>query len=440
MPVVSFSGLASGLDSASLITKLVAAEKSGEDQYTRQQATTSNQKQIVDGLTSTIQSLGSLASDMALPSTLQLRTASSSDSHVSIAVSGSATATVHDIRVNQLASAQVSSSNTFASDTVGIAGAGTLAITTGSTNASITWDGTDTLSSIATKINNAGLGATASVLFDGSQYRLMVASKATGTAAAASFVETGSTLGLADPANIKVPAKDAKLSIDGVDIVRSKNIIDDALPGTTITANSMHATADADSQVTVANDTSALTAKVKAFVTAFNSVTGSLSGQLTYNASATTQSALFGDSTLRGLSSSMSALTSQTFGTMHLSDLGMSLDKDGLLSFDADKLTTALQKNPDAISTLFVTGGLGTAVKKLSDLYSEAGDGVLVGKSSGLLDRNKLLQASIDQIEDSANALQTRLHAQFSALEQAMSLLNSQSSYITQIMQSSSST
>jgi flagellar hook-associated protein 2 len=437
---VSFSGLASGLDTTSLIAKLVAAEKSSENQYTTEQTTISNQKSIIDGMTSTVASLGSLASDMALPSTLQLRTASSSDTHVSIAVSGTATPNVHDIRVNQLAASQVASSNTYASDTAGIAGAGTLQLTTGTTSATVSWDGTDTLSSIATKINNANAGATASVLFDGSQYRLMVSSKATGTANATSFVETGSSLGLDNPANIKVPAKDAKISIDGVDIVRSSNIIDDALPGTTITANSVHAVADPDSSVTVSVDTAALTAKLQAFVTAFNSVAGATTGQLTYNASATAQSALFGDSTLRGLQSSMSAFTSRTFGGMNLTDLGVSMDRDGLLSLDSDKLTTALQANPDAITNLFVTGGLATAVKSLSDLYSEPGDGVLVVKSAGMTDRSKLLQGQIDQIETNATALQTRLQDQFSALETAMSQLQGQSSYITQMMSQTSTT
>src|SRR5471032_3024805 len=94
---VTFSGLASGLDTTSLIAKLVAAEKSGETQYTTEQSTISNQKSIVDDLTTSVASLGSLASNLALPSTLQLRTASSSDTHISVAVSGTATPTVHDI-------------------------------------------------------------------------------------------------------------------------------------------------------------------------------------------------------------------------------------------------------------------------------------------------------------------------------------------------------
>ena len=439
MSAVSFSGLSSGLDTTSLISKLVSAEKSSETQYTSQQTTLSGQKSVVDALTSAVASLGSMASDLALPSTLQMRTASSSDTHISVAASGTATATVHDIRVNQIASAQVASSNTYTGDTVGIAGAGSVKITSGTTSATVTYDATDTLSSIASKINNANAGVSASVLFDGTQYRLMVASKTTGTANAATFTETGSGLGLSDSANIKVPAKDAKLSIDGVDIVRSTNVIDNAIPGLTITASSIQAATDPDTSVTVSNDTSALTTKLNSFVTAFNRVAGSVASQLTYNASASTQSALFGDSTLRSLQGALNSFASQTFGTMHLNDLGLSLDKDGLMSLDSTKLTTALQANPDAMTNLFVTGGFAKSVSAMSKMYSEAGDGILVTKSAGMTDRNKLLQDSIDQIEQNATALQTRLQDQFTQMEAALSTMQSQSSYITQMLSSSSS-
>ena len=439
MSAVSFSGLSSGLDTSSLIAKLVSAEKSSETQYTSQQTTNSSQKSIVDALTSAVASLGSMADDLALPSTLQMRTASASDTHISVAASGTASSTVHDVRVNQIAAAQVASSNTYTGDTAGIAGSGSLKITSGTTSATVTYDATDTLSSIATKINSTNAGVSASVLFDGTTYRLMVASKATGTANAATFTETGSGLGVSNAANIKVPAKDAKLTIDGVDVVRSTNIIDDAVPGLTITANSIQAATDPDTSVTVSNDSSALTDKLNAFVSAFNSVAGSVASQLTYNASATTQSALFGDSTLRSLQGALNTFASQTFGTMHLDDLGISLDKDGLMTLDSTKLTTALQSNPDAISSLFVTGGLATAISGMAKMYSEAGDGILVTKSAGLTDRNKLLQDSIDQIEQNATALQTRLQDQFTQMEAALSTMQSQSSYITQMLSSSSS-
>jgi flagellar hook-associated protein 2 len=436
---ISFSGLASGLDTASMITKLVAAVKSSETQYTDQQSANSDQKSAVDALTSSVASLGTLADNLGLPSTLQLRTATASDSHVSVAVSGTATSTTHDLRVNNLASAQISSSNAFASDTAGIAGTGSVTLTTGTTTGTISYDATDSLTSIASKINDANLGATASVLFDGSQYRLMVASNATGTANAATFSETGGPLGLADPANIKIPAKDASLTVDGVQITRSTNVIADAIPGATLTLNSAQATADPDTNLTVSSDTTGLTAQLQSFVTSFNSIAGAISSQLTYNATATTQAPLFGDSTLRGLQTSMSELTSRQFGTNNLTDLGVSMDENGMLTLDTTALSTALTTNPNAISDMFVQGGLSAAVTSLTNLYSEPVDGVLVTKSSGLDDQNTLLQGEVDQIDDNATALQTRLQDQFNALETAMSKLQSQSSYITNMLSSTSS-
>ena len=434
MAAVTFGGLASGLDTASLVAKLVSVEKATETRYSAQQTVLAGQKNIVDALTSSVSSLGSLASDLALPSTLQMRTASSSDSHVSVVVSGTAAVTTHDIRVNSVAIAQVTSSNTYTGDTAGIAGSGTLAITSGPTTGSISYDATDTMSSIATKINNANAGVTASVLFDGSAYRLMVASKAPGTANAATFTETGSGLGLSNSANIKVSAKDASLTIDGVTITRSTNVITDALAGATITAVSAHTGTEPDSQVVVSNDVSSLTAKLKSFVTSFNSVSGAVASQLTYNANSKNQSVLFGDSTLRGLQNSLSTFTSQPFGSTNMTALGLSMDKDGLISLDSDKLAKALGANPGAMTDLFVTGGLASSIHNLTNLYSEAGDGVLVTKSAGMTDRNKLLQSLIDEIETNATALQTRLQAQFNALETAMSNLRSQSSYITQML------
>jgi len=100
----------------------------------------------------------------------------------------------------------------------------------------------------------------ASVLFDGTNYRLMVASAATGTAAAPVFTDGGDGLDLANPANIKVPAKDAIAVIDGVEITRGKNVIDDAVAGLTFTLASAHPADDltASTQVQVTLDTAAM--------------------------------------------------------------------------------------------------------------------------------------------------------------------------------------
>src|ERR1043165_1316467 len=99
---VTFTGLASGIDSASLISQLVAAERSNADVLTQQQSDINTQKSIVGSLSSALAALGTAARGMDLASELQPRAAASSDTHVSVAASASAATTTHAVRVNQL--------------------------------------------------------------------------------------------------------------------------------------------------------------------------------------------------------------------------------------------------------------------------------------------------------------------------------------------------
>lgn len=439
MSAVTFSGLSSGIDSASLIDQLVAAEKSSASTYTSQQQTLSTQKSVVDSLKSAMSSLGSLAADMKLPSSLAMRTATASDSHLSVAVSGTADAGTHTIRVNQVATAQVQTSNTFSSSsTAGVAGSGALTITTGSTTANVSYDATDSLTSIASKINDAKAGVSASVLYDGTNYRIVLNSQATGSAGAPQITDTGSSLGLSDPANITVPAKDAQLTVDGVDITRSKNVIDDALPGVTLTVNSAAAATEGPTNVVVANDVAGLTTKLQTFVTDYNNVMHSLNMQLTYNANASSQAALFGDSTLRQLKAAMSTLATNKYGSMNIDSIGLSIDKDGMMTLDSDKLSTTLATSPTAITDFFTANKFGQAVQSLSDMYTETGDGILTTKEAGYDSRTKMLQTQIDEINDNASALKDRLQKQFNALETAESKWKSYASYLNSLFGSSS--
>jgi len=433
---VTFSGLASGINSSSLISQLVAAAKQPATVLQSQQSDLASQKSIVDQLTSAVSSLGDFATGLSLDSDAQFRTATSSDSHVSVAVSGAATATAHDIRVQQTATSQIVTSRTFSSNSAGVLGTGGLTIQTGTgTPASVSWNATDTLDSIASKINNTQSGTSASVLFDGTNYQLVVSSQKTGTTNAATFTDSGDGLGLSNSANVRVAAQDAKLTIDGIAVTRPTNVIDDALSGVTLTLNSAPAASEPDTQVTVGNDTTAITNKLNTFVSDYNAIMQQINGQLTYTGQTAPTSSLFGDSTLRQLQDQLEAVGYSTFGSSSLSQLGITFDKTGIMSLDSTQLTTALNNDPNALGTLFVQGGLSQKLTDLSNAYTEPGDGILVAKSAGMTTQSNDLQTEIDQINANATALQTQLQAQFNALETTMSTLNSQSSTITKLFQ-----
>jgi flagellar hook-associated protein 2 len=125
---------------------------------------------------------------------------------------------------------------------------------------------------------------------------------------------------------------------------------------------------------------------------------------------------------------------STKFGSSSLLDLGISIDKTGVMSLDETKLDTALAADPDALSNLFVTGGLTSQLSTLTDMYTRPGDGILTTKSSALTDNSADLQKQIDQINTNADALQSRLEDQFNALEETMSKLQSQASYVSKIL------
>ena len=250
---ITFSGLASGLDSSSIIDKLVALERGTAATLSNRQSDLNTQKSIVNSLSSAVAALGTAARGMDLDSEIRPRAATLSDTgKLSIAVAANASAGVHDLRVKQLAAAEVRSSKLFDTATAGTLGSGGVDITVSGATKSINWDSTDTLDSIATKINGASAGVSASVLFDGTKHRLVVTASATGTAATATFVDRGDGLDLGNAANIKMPASNAVLSIDGIDVTRSSNVISDALSGVTFTLSSAHAVTDPATKATVA--------------------------------------------------------------------------------------------------------------------------------------------------------------------------------------------
>src|ERR1044071_2715716 len=314
MPAVTFTGLASGIDSASLITQLVNAERAPVNAITQQQSDLNSQKTVVGNLSTALAALGTAMRGLAFPGQVQPLAAGSSDGHVTVAASSDALATVHNVFVKQLARSEVTSSRELTSAAAGVLGTGSVTITTGAKSAQIDYSATDSLADIAAKINDADLDASASVLFDGSKYRLMVASTGTGTAAAASFVDSGDSLQLSDPANIKVAAKDAIATIDGVDVTRASNVIDDAVTGLTFTLVSPHALTDNGATVNVSLDTAGLKSKLQSVISAYNSVNTALHTQLDYTGTKKGTDTLFGDFTLRQLQSALGNVMTSGYG------------------------------------------------------------------------------------------------------------------------------
>jgi flagellar hook-associated protein 2 len=344
-------------------------------------------------------------------------------------VSGAAAPGSHTARVTQLARAQVMASKTFASDTAGIAGTGGVQITVGGVQTTINYANTDSLTAIAQRINDNTSGIEASVLDTGSAYQIVITAAQSGTAAAASYVDIGpSDLGLSIPAATKVAATDLNMTIDGIAITRPINVVADALPGMTFTANAVAAT---DTMISVTNDKDAIATKVQGLVDAYNAVAKVIDGQLRYDGKTKGQETLFGDATLRRLQMATSSTMSAAYSNdRSLRDLGITVANNGQLTLDKAKLTAAIDGDADIVEDIFATGGLATAITSLADQYTRAGDGILAEKSKSLTARAEIYGDQIAAIERNAELLGERLLRQFTSLERSMIALQGQASYL----------
>jgi len=432
---INFNGLVSGLDTASMIDQLVAAEKSSATVLRQRVTDVNRQGTILDDLTTRLLSVRDKA--RALDQASELRTAkatSSDDSHASVVVSGSAAAATHSLRVDTLARAQVTTSRTFASNGAGAAGTGSVDITTSAGTKSVSWTATDTLQDIADRINAADAASTASVVYDGTNYRLVATARQPGVANAPTYTDGGAGLGWSAPANVTIAASDARFTLDGIAMTRSTNLVADAASGMTLTLKRAHAVGETDTIVDVSSDGDAVKTKVKDVVDAFNTAANLVTSQLSYSGVTKGAGTLFGDSTLRQLQLAMNKAATDSHGGKTLAGLGITFDRTGRLSIDDAKLTAAIAADPRAAERLFVDGGLGTKLGDLADQYARSGDGILAAKGKSLDSQAASYQKQIDRIEDAATKVGERLRDQFTKLEKALSTMQQQSARLTAIL------
>jgi len=128
-------------------------------------------------------------------------------------------------------------------------------------------------------------------------------------------------------------------------------------------------------------------------------------------------------------------------GISSLSDIGVSVQKDGTLVTDSTKLTAALADPAKDVTTLFTqttVGNEGIAVRFSATLRISIGfDGLIAGRTDGIA-------ASIKEIINSRDALNLRLakiearyRTQFTALDTMMANMQKTSQYLTQQFKSS---
>ena len=395
---ISVSGVVSNLDTESIITQLMSVESLPLSQLQTKVASFQTKLTAFGVVQSSVSTFQTALDKLSSPSLYQSMKGSIANSSVAtVSASSSAKAGSYSLEVTQLAEAQKlaaagqSSTSTAIGNGVitidfGTISGGTLSSDgayTGSTFTSngegaktITIDSSNnSLAGIRDAINKAGIGVTATIVNDGgsSPYRLVLTSNSTGASSAMKIsVSNGSdgngtalsNLLTFDPAGTQkmtqtMEAQDAELEVDGISVTSSSNTVEDAIPGITLdllTTNSGSAT-----KVTVDADTDSITTAVNSFVSSYNSLVTTLKQYTAYDASTKTAAALTGDSTIRSIQTQLRSLLNTPVANngsfSMLSQIGVTLQKDGSMAVDSSKLSSALENNFSDVAALFSATG-----------------------------------------------------------------------------------
>jgi flagellar hook-associated protein 2 len=416
-----------------LIDGLVAAERLPIRALEQRQSATNQRISTLGDLVSKLKALQAKAKELDSTSELKARSVTSSqESRVTSTITGEATPGPHSVRVISLAAAQIDRS--IAMPTNQAPGTGYFDIQVGTDDpVGIGFDPTMSLDDVARQINDSGARVKASVVDDGSGFRLVVTAEEPGVANAVSFTETGGmSLGF-DGTSLVRAASDASIELDGLPVTRTTNTITDLVPGLTLDLHSQQPLGEPAAVVTVSENPEGLREKMAGFVEAYNEVAKLIKRELTKTGEGdVSKGQMLGDSTLRSLQKKLGSIATSAFShngdTLALGSVGITFAGDGTLSVDDTKFDAVYKADPDAIGNLFA-GGSGSLTSQLFDLvddYTESGTGILTAKKEGLESRIDDYEKQVSRIEARATELGDRLRQTFTALDQTVSALQQQ--------------
>ena len=437
------SGLASGVDTSSLVEQLMAIERQPQQRMQLNKRVSEARETALRDVMSRLKNLLTAAADLRSAGLwADTQTVDTSDATKVTAkrVSGAGPGG-YQIRPTQLARAEQRTYDYVQSGSA-------TQITIGGVTVDIA-AGAD-VNAAASAINSTSGSPVYAVAVAG---QLVLSSRQTG--AANGFTASGSQV-TEDAAKEKL-GLDASYRLDGVVKTSASNVITDAIPGVEITLKGV---ATANVTVTVgppAADPAAVKAKVKAFVEQYNSTVDFIRSKLNekrpVNPSTETDAMkglLQGDTMLSGLLSRLRTTVTEQFAGNpaaydQMSEIGVStaaangsgtLNQDaiaGKLQFDEAKFDAAMAGNPLAVRQLLGAqsgfSGFAQAIEGWLSPATGAG-GTMDGRIAQADAEQKRLSDSIANMDRRLEVRQRQLKSYFAAMESAMSAAQQQSQWL----------
>jgi flagellar hook-associated protein 2 len=435
---ITFGGLATGMDTGAIIDALMAIERQPIKRLENDKSFYKSQLQAFTELDGKLEGL--LAKAEAIDTTSELNTpkaTAATEGYFTATSSSSASMGSYQIEVIGLAQRQKDVSDGVADKAANEFGTGTLSLTVGGTPTAITIDSSNnSLEGMAAAINAADAGVTATIINDGtaSPYRMIL----TGDTVNDTFSLDASGLSggtYPNPTMVnKQAAQQAHIQIDNIDIYSDTNTFEEAIQGVSLEV--LKSDAAVSTTLTLSSNPDATESKIKDFANAYNGVVNFIAAQ---------SDADWGnDSSIRSVKRRMQdILTTEISGSgsfSTLSELGFETQRDGTLVVNSTTLSDAMTKDFDGVISLFTgeagVDGISKIFSGYLDSMTDSIDGLLATRKKSTDSNTRRIDRRIENLEARMVSREKTLQAQFSAMEELVSGLNSQSSFLLQQMAS----
>lgn len=448
MATITSLGVGSGLDLNGLLTQLQASERQKLTPLTQQQNTQQTKISAYGRLQSAMDRLQESITALNDTSTFRQQTSTVTGEGVSANAGETANAGRYDINVTQLAKGGSVASNSVAMDQVLTTAATTLTIDFGATYTNGSFDAgaaplssysldiaaDSTLEDVRDQINaDAESGVTASIVNDGTGYRLALSSKETGKEASVVGFSGLDQLTM-DSATLR-PGQDAELEVNGIAITGTTNRIEGAIQGVTL---DISAVSESPVSLVIERDEASLKETIEEFVSTYNEVRSTIDRMTAFNGEGETAGELLGDRTVRTIENRIRRDITDSLGNgdlNRLAQIGIDIDERGRLQVDETTLDEAIATNVEGLTSFFAgeteeggfAGRLNTTLESIT-----ADDGIIQVSVDSAERRIENLDERIARTELSIERNIERYRSQFAQLDGMIAQMNSTGAYLAQ--------
>ena len=432
-----------GLDTQNIIEQLMKVERIPLQKLELKKQAVAEKRAAWNAIKTKVDAVLSKIGTLTKESLYNTKTPKVSDlSIVSASASESAAVGRYDIEVLTLARSHVLQSRVFSEGPdVSLGMSGSLTLTLGGSDPfSVDIVESDTLNTVAEKINQGEMGIRASVLqVRPNEYSLVLTGESTGKEIA--IVETLAEGNTFDISQV-VSASNSSFKINGVTFERDSNNVSDAIQGVTLDLLKT-----GETSLSVAYNDDSIVSAVKSFADEYNSLIDLTSRYNFWDNDTKSSGLLFGDPLLQRL---LSEIQSTLFASIDLpgfkfvGQVGIStgaigaFSRDGKITIDESKLKEALSTDRESVASLFVEGSSGSngvfkTLESTLQMYTSY-NGFLPLKDAQFESENKDISKQIDNVQKRLDMKLVGLQRKFTALETYLARMETQSLWLSQQM------